>query len=136
VITYVVIQENDDFLDKQLTLLCNIGKGELYHESAFDKSAGNNGDNAAKPYPNLFDFSLLQPMLDENVDRSAQDEHMQARAKLAENRQIPSLFYPQQVVQNVITGLIKEYNMTRDCSILDRALENHRRNVEWYYTRY
>jgi hypothetical protein len=136
-VTYMVIQENhDDFLDKQLTFLRNIGKGELCHENAFDKSAGNNRENTAKPYSPLSDFSLLQPILDKKVDRSAQDEHTQARAKLAEIGQILSPFCPQQFVQNVITGLINQYNMTRDCSILDRAVENHRRNVERYYTRY
>jgi hypothetical protein len=137
VITYMVIQENDDdILDKQLTSFRSISKGELCHENAFDRSVGNNGENTAKPYSPLSDFSLLQPMLDKTIDGSSQDEHMQARAKLAEIGQILSPFCPSQFVQNVITGLINQYNMTRDCSILDRALGNHRRNVELYYTRY
>ena len=137
VITYMVIQENDDdILDKQLTSFHSISKGELCHENAFDKSVGNNRENAAKPYSPLSDFSLLQPMLDKKVDGSPQGEHIQARARLAEIGQILSPFCPSQFVQNVITGLINQYNMTRDCSILDRALEYHRRNVERYYIRY
>jgi hypothetical protein len=87
-------------------------------------------------HPDLFDSSLLQPMLDKKVDRSTQDEYIQARAKLSEIRQILTPFYPQQLVQNIITVLIKEYNMTGDCSILDTASKNHRRNVERFYTRY
>jgi hypothetical protein len=114
----------------------SIGKGGLCHENAFDKPVANNRENVANPYPHLFDFSLSQPMLDKKVDGSSQDKDMQARAKLAEIRQILSPFCPPQFVQNVITGLINQYNVTRDCSILDRALENHRRNVELYYRRY
>jgi hypothetical protein len=135
--TYMLIQENDDdFLDKLLTFLRNIGKGGLYHENAFDKPVANNRENVAKPYSHLSDFSLLQPMLDKKVDKSSEDKHMQARAKLAEIEQILSPFCPPQFVRNVITGLTNKYDATGDISILDTALENHRRNVERYCTRY
>jgi hypothetical protein len=135
--TYMLIQENDDdFLDKQLTFLRNIDKGKLCHENAFDKSVGNNRENVANPYPYLFDFSLLQPMLDKKVDKSSEDKHMQAKAKLAEIKQILSPFCPPNFVRNVITGLTNKYDATWDISILNTALENHRRNVERYYTRY
>jgi hypothetical protein len=137
VITYMVTQKNDDdFLDKLLTFLRNIDKGELCHENAFNKSVGNNSENAAKPYSPLSDFNLLQPMLDKKVNGSSQDKDMQARAKLIEIRQILSPFYPPQFVQNVITGLTDRYNATGNISILDTALEHHRRNIERYYTRY
>jgi hypothetical protein len=136
-ITYMVIQENDDdFLDKQLTFLRNIGKGELCHENAFDKAVGNNRDDVTKLYPHLFHYSLLQPMKDKKVYKSSEDEHMQAKAKLAEIGQILSPFCLPQFVQNVITGLTNKYNATGDISILDTALENHRRNGERYHTRY
>jgi hypothetical protein len=118
--TYMLIQENDDdFLDKLLTFLI-----------------ADNRENVAKPYSHLFDFSLLQPMLDKKVDRPSEDEHMQAKAKLAEIEQILSPFCPAQFVRNVITGLTNKYDATGDISILHTALENHRRNVERYCTRY
>ena len=70
VITYMVIQENDDdFLDKQLTFLRNIGKGELWPEIPLINQSAIMVDNATNPYSDLFDFSLLQPMLDKKVDR-------------------------------------------------------------------
>jgi hypothetical protein len=125
--TYIYIQkEDDDFLDKLLTSLRNIGKGELCHENVFDKLVDNNRENTAKPYSHLSDFSSLQPMLDKKVDRSSQDKRMQAKAKLTEIGQILSPVYPLQFVQNVITELTNRYNATGDISILDTALENHR----------
>jgi hypothetical protein len=75
-------------------------------------------------------------MKDKKVDKSSEDEHMQAKGKLAEIKQILSPFCPPQIVENVITGLTNRYDATGDISILDTALENHRRNVELYYTRY
>jgi hypothetical protein len=75
-------------------------------------------------------------MLDKKVDKSSEDKHMQARAKLAEIEQILSPFCPPNFVRNVITGLTNKYDATGDISILDTALENHRRNVERYYTRH
>ena len=64
---------------------------EVWPENAF-KSVGNNGDNAANLHPDLFDFSLLQPMLDKKVDRPTQDEHIRARARPAEIGQTSFLF--------------------------------------------
>jgi hypothetical protein len=75
-------------------------------------------------------------MKDKKVDKSSEDEHMQAKAKHAEIEQILSPFCPPNFVRNVITGLTNRYNATGDISILDTVLENHRRNVERYYTRY
>jgi hypothetical protein len=110
-VTYITMLENDDnLLDRWLSFLHNIGKGESYHENAVDKSVGNNKDNAAILQPPVFDFTLLQPMLDKKATRSTRDEHIQVRAKLAEIRQILSPFCPPQFVQHVITGLIDIYN--------------------------
>jgi hypothetical protein len=83
-VTYITMLENDDnLLDRWLSFLHNIGKGESYHENAVDKSVGNNKDNAAILQPPVFDFTLLQPMLDKKATRSTRDEHIQVRAKLA-----------------------------------------------------
>jgi hypothetical protein len=70
-------------------------------------------------------------MLDKKVDRPTQDEHIRARARLAEIGQTLIPFCPRQFVQNVITRLVNEYNRNGDyCSIPDTALKNHRRNIE------
>lgn len=59
-----------------------------------------------------------------------------AATKLAEIEQLLKPYCPPTSVQNIITGLIKRYKQTGDYSIFDRSLENHRRNVERYYSRY
>jgi hypothetical protein len=53
---------------------------------------------------------------------------------LADIEQLLKPFCPLVYVQNVISGLIKRYKEPGDYSVLDRALENHRRNVERYYS--
>jgi len=59
-----------------------------------------------------------------------------ATIKLADIEQLLKPYCHPAFVHNVITGLIKRYKETGDYSIFDRALENHRRNIERYYGRY
>ena len=66
---------------------------------------------------------------------SIRDLHQAARIKLAEIEKVLTPYYPETFVRNVITGLTKQYTITGDRSILDEALERHRRNVKWYTMR-
>jgi hypothetical protein len=101
--------------------------------SFFNKSISDNTENTNNPYAQLFNCIFSQPGPDKKAEESSSPEeaHRQAKAKLAEIEQLLIPFYSQEVVRNVITGLIKRCNATGDYSILDEALENHRRNVAY-----
>ncbi len=77
-----------------------------------------------------------QRMQQASVDNpSFQDLDEAARIKLAEIEEVLTPYCPPEFVRNVITGLTKQYNMTGDHSILDEALERHRRNAKGYAIR-
>jgi hypothetical protein len=99
--------------------------------SFFNKLASSNTENANNPYARLVNyiFSPLEPDKKAKESSSPEESHRQAKAKLAEIEQLLTPVYPQQFVRSVITGLIKRCNATGDYSILDEALENHKRNI-------
>ena len=77
-----------------------------------------------------------QRMQQASVDNpSFQDLDEAARIKLAEIEEVLTPYCPPEFVRNVIRGLTKQYNMTGNHSILDEALERHRRNAKGYAIR-
>jgi hypothetical protein len=113
----------------------NRSRDTLYgtNNSLFNRSISNNVVNNNNPYAQLFNFMFSQQEPDKKAEESSlpEEAYRQAKVKLAEIEQLLITFYPQEFVRNVITGLIKRCNATGDYSILDEALENHRRRIAY-----
>ena len=60
------------------------------------------------------------------------ERYLQGKATLVAIKQLLSSYYPQEFVQNVITGLTREFDITGDLSSLNTAFENHLKNVQRY----
>jgi hypothetical protein len=100
----VVLGDHDSFLDKVLGYL----RGE---------------HNVAEPSVDLVDPTLLQALSDKKGDQHISPErYLQGKTKLAAIEQCPKEF-----VQNVITVLSNQFDITGDLSALDEAFENHRK---------
>jgi hypothetical protein len=79
--------------------------------------------NVAEPSVDLVDPTLLQALSDKKGDQHISPErYLQGKTKLAAIEQCPKEF-----VQNVITVLSNQFDITGDLSALDEAFENHRK---------
>ncbi len=98
---------------------------------AFDQLSFSNA-----PTPSADGFSQNQRIQQESAHNPTFRQIPEAASlKLAEIEQVLKPHCPPTFVQNVITGLIKNCKETGDYSNFDRALENHKRNVERYRSR-
>lgn len=112
---------NDSCVDKYLEEL----RQKINQKEAFDHLSHSNRPMSSTEVSE-------QRMHQGSVDNpSFRNLHQAARIKLAEIEKVLT-HYPAEFVRNVITGLTKQYDMTGDYSILDEALERHRRNVKGY----
>jgi hypothetical protein len=119
IVSYMAMLGNyDSYIDEILRFLHNIDTG---------------GSN----YENSLDLISREPSQEKaHTQHIATNCYDQGKAKLAAIEQMLKLHCPPDFVRYVITGLSNQFDATGDLSILDEALENHRKNVEQYCKRY
>lgn len=105
------------------------------HDSFLDNVLGylRGEDNVAEPSVELFDPTRLQTLSDKKGDQHISPErYLQGKIKLAAIEQLLSPYCPKEFVQNVITALSNQFDVTGDLSALDEAFEGHRKNTEHF----
>jgi hypothetical protein len=100
-----------------------------------DGSDSNIKENNNNPFDQLFNYCFSQPRSDKKTreQSSHKEADMLARAKLYEIEQLLAPFCLADFIQQIIDRLTQAYRETGDCSILDEALEGHRKNILKYY---
>ena len=130
-VTRMTIIGDEKNIDRILAFLREVDRHLVNYGDLFDMLS-NRRDKTDKFHDKLDPSLPKWASVKEIKHITSPERYLQGKATLAAIEQLLSSYYPQEFVQNVITGLTREFDITGDLSSLNTAFENHLKNVQRY----